>query len=157
MISKKTTAAVGAGAVAGALGISLAGGAFTADASPAAVRGAGAAHRGHHRGHGGALGEFGRVVHGTGVVKTKTGYETVAVDRGTVTAVSPTAVSIKSADGVIETFTPVATSRYRVDGKKAALTDVKVGAAAGTVAVVNGAAHDIKLLIVRPAKAAATS
>lgn len=159
MISKKIVAAVGAGAVAGAIGISLAGGALTASASPATTHqgaAAGAAHQGTHArgGHRGLAGIAGRFVHGTGVVKTKTGFETVAVDRGTVSAVSPTSVTIKSADGVSETFTAVSTSKFRVDGKKSTISGVQVGATAGTVAVIKGAENDIKVLVVRPARAA---
>lgn len=167
MISKKIASAVGAGAVAGALGISLAGGAFTAGAAtpsptaPAAGATAKAhtgahAHKGEHKGHRKG-GELGRVEHGTGVVKTKTGFETISVDRGTVTAISPTAVSIKSADGTTETFVPVATSKYRVDGKPATLSAVKVGDKAGTVAVAKSGANDIRTLVVRPARAAKTT
>jgi hypothetical protein len=46
----------------------------------------------------------GNVVHAQYTVKNGTGYKTVAVQVGQVTAVSPKSITVKSADGFIQTY-----------------------------------------------------
>ena len=70
---------------------------------------------GHHgRGPGGVRGLEGSALHGTLTVPSAGGYEQVLVQRGTVTAVSPTSLAVKSPDGYTHTY--VLNSATRVDG-----------------------------------------
>jgi hypothetical protein len=62
------------------------------------------------RGPGGAFGLDspgmlgGRVLHGEATVRTATGYKTVVFQAGEVTAVTPTSITVKSADGFSATY-----------------------------------------------------
>lgn len=78
-------------------------------------------------GFGGMLsGGLGGVLHGTGVVKKADGtFQTIAVQRGTVTAVSASSISVKSLDGYTATY--VVNSSTKVNGKNGKITDVKTG------------------------------
>lgn len=89
---------------------------------------------------------LGRGLHGEFVAKGKDGkLVTVVTVRGTVTAVSPTSVTLKAEDGYTATF--VVGSATKVRGKDAdAIADVKVGdkaAAAGTKTTAGIAARTI--------------
>ncbi|MDP9240363.1 MAG: DUF5666 domain-containing protein [Actinomycetota bacterium] len=69
-----------------------------------------------------------RAVHGEFVVKGKDGkYVTTAAQRGAVTAVSPTSISVRSEDGFTATYAINADTRIRKAGEKAAISAVKVG------------------------------
>lgn len=74
---------------------------------------------------------LGRGLHGEFVAKGKDGkFVTVVTVRGTVTAVSPTAVTFKAEDGYTTTFT--VGSGTKVRGKDVdAIADVKVGDSGG--------------------------
>ncbi|MDX6198055.1 MAG: hypothetical protein QOJ79_1206 [Actinomycetota bacterium] len=135
-------AAVGVGITLGAVGIAAA-----ADPTPTptpAPNGQGArpdAHpdgpRGHHprgpRG-GGGPGELGPrgAVHGEFVVPDGTGWRTVAVQRGAVTAVSSTSLSVKSADGYTKTY--VITATTLVNAARDGIGSVKTGHQVAVVA-----------------------
>lgn len=68
-----------------------------------------------------------RAVHGEFVVKGKDGkYVTTAAQRGAVTAVSPTSVTVRSEDGFTATYVINVDTRIRKDGEKAAIGAVKV-------------------------------
>ena len=62
-------------------------------------------HKGHDgKGHG-AKGLLRRAAHGSAVVKTKKGYQTVDFVKGTVTAVSAGSISVQAGDKTTETYT----------------------------------------------------
>jgi len=54
-----------------------------------------------------------RVVHGDLIVRTKTGFENVTVDRGKVTAASASSVTIERPDGVSVTKAVTADTKFR--------------------------------------------
>jgi hypothetical protein len=93
---------------------------------------------GFGRGFGGGLGAgLGGVLHGTGVVKKADGsFQTIAVQRGTVTAVSATSISVKSLDGYVATY--VVNSTTKINGKNGKITDIKTGDQVGVEATVSG-------------------
>ncbi len=67
--------------------------------------------RHHGRDHG-ALGRLGgSLVHGDVVVRTKTGYATMALQRGTVQAVTATSMQVRSADGFTASYALTADTR----------------------------------------------
>ncbi|HZX04200.1 hypothetical protein, partial [Kribbella sp.] len=77
---------------------------------------------------GGFRGEFGmgRALHGEFVVqKNGGGYQTVDVQRGQVTAVSNSSLTVKSADGFTKTYT--VTSNTMVNAARNGIGDVKTG------------------------------
>ena len=94
----------------------------SASASPAASA---RAHRKlAHRRFAGIIG--GRILHGQVVVpKSGGGYQTVDVQRGQVTAVSSTSITVKSADGYSATYG--VSSSTTVDAQSSGIGSVKVG------------------------------
>lgn len=81
-------------------------------------------------------GPFG-AVHGQFVVpKAGGGYQTVDMQRGAVTAVSATSITLKSSDGFIKTY-QVTSSTY-VDARQAGIASVKTGHQAVVLATVSG-------------------
>jgi len=86
-------------------------------------------HRGEkHRGERGerGLGGPGRALHGEAVVGDgKGGFRTVAFQRGEVTAVSPTSLTVKSADGFSRTY--ALTAATKVNRGRAVVGDIKNG------------------------------
>jgi len=87
-------------------------------------------------GPGGGLGLFG-VLHGQLVVpKPGGGYRTVDIQRGQVTAVSATSITLKSADGFTATYAVQAATI--VDAQRGGISSVKVGNQATVLATVSG-------------------
>lgn len=85
------------------------------------------------------IGGFGAggVVHGQVTVpKPGGGYQTEDVQRGTVTAVSSTSISVKSADGFTATY--VVSSKTLVDAQAAGIGSVKKGDTVSVTATVSG-------------------
>jgi hypothetical protein len=66
----------------------------------------------------------------------KGGWRTVQMQRGTVTAVSDTSLTVKSADGVSKTY--VLTKDTRVDAARAGIASVANGDTVGVLATVSG-------------------
>ncbi len=95
---------------------------------------------------GGPFGPFGgpfagpglfSAVHGQIVVpKPGGGFQTVDVQRGAVTAVSGTSITLKSADGFTKTYT--VTSSTLVDAQRSGIGSVKVGNQVAVSAVQSG-------------------
>lgn len=84
----------------------------------------------------GGPGIFG-AVHGQIVMpKPGGGYQTVDIQRGTVTAVSSTSITLKSADGFTKTY--AVTSSTLVDAQRSGIGSVKTGNEATVVATQNG-------------------
>jgi hypothetical protein len=65
------------------------------------------------------------VVHGTVTIRSGNGYKTVDIRTGTVTAVSSTSITVKSADGTVQTFT--VTSATVVNSQAAGIGSVANG------------------------------
>ena len=71
------------------------------------------------------------VLHGETVVQTKDGVKTVAFQRGTVTAISTTSVTVKSTDGFSQTWT-IGDKLHVIQHRKTVQpSDVKQGAEIG--------------------------
>jgi hypothetical protein len=140
-------AAAGVGVILGAAGIAAA-----ADPTPTPSPSAGSQvappgtppvggpglHRGLRRGPGGpgrGLGMRG-AVHGEFVVPDGAGWRTVALQRGVVTAVSSTSLTVKSKDGYIRTY--VLTAKTLVNAGRDGISTVKNGEEVGVAATVKG-------------------
>lgn len=107
--------------------------------APAAAPGPGdhpAGHAARGKGSHGAPGLAKRAVHGEFVVAGKDGYRTVAVQRGQVTSVSPTAITLLSADGFSQTYAVTPATKVHKDGK-ADIGAVQVGDKAVLAAAVD--------------------
>ncbi|MGP4026176.1 DUF5666 domain-containing protein [Actinomadura sp. 3N407] len=118
------------------LGLYLAVPAFAADPSPSASPKAEPNHprrdhpgedRPFRRGHGlrGHLGGHG--VHGEATVRRDDGFRLVTWQRGEITALSSTTLTVKSADGVSWTWTANGDTRIRKDREKATIKDLADG------------------------------
>jgi len=103
---------------------------------------------------GGELGKLeGRLLHGQFVVLGKDKKPTtLAEQRGTVDAVSPTSISLTSTDGFKQTYVVNSDTKVRVDGKKSAIADVKTGQSATVIAGVAGSTETAKGVVQRAAK-----
>jgi hypothetical protein len=74
-----------------------------------------------------ARGLVGRVEHGQITVRTKTGDQTLDIQRGQVTSVSATSVTVRSTDGFTATYAVSGTSTVRVQKKTSTIADVHNG------------------------------
>ncbi|WP_285902125.1 DUF5666 domain-containing protein [Frankia sp. AiPs1] len=79
-----------------------------------------------------------RVQHGEATVKTAKGFQVVAGQRGKVTAISATSISLASEDGYTATYVIDGDTRFRADGKPAKVTDIHQGATVTVRATVTG-------------------
>ncbi len=109
--------------------------------SPSTSPGYGGRHGGFGRfggfGGGFGLGGLGGVIHGQ-VTEPKSGggYQTVDVQRGTVTAVSSSSITVKSADGYTATYAVI--SSTEVNAQAAGIGTVKDGDTVELTATVSG-------------------
>lgn len=99
----------------------------TAATTKPTPRGDGKARR-HHRG------EAARALHGTFTVERKGAPAVVDVQRGTVAAVVPGSITVRSADGFSATYALTPTTKIRKDKKAATATDLPVGTRVGVLA-----------------------
>ncbi len=93
-----------------------------------------------------------RVEHGEVVVQTKQGDKTVDVQRGTVTAISATSVTVKSADGFTQTWafgTPLKVIERRNTVQP---SEVKTGIQIGIAGAKNGSTVTANLILIPEAK-----
>ena len=94
-------------------------------------------HQGRPGGFGFAFGGRFGAVHGQFVVpKSGGGYQTVDTQRGSVTAVSATSITVKSADGFVKTYQVV--SSTNVDAQRDGISTVKTGHQVAVTATVSG-------------------
>ena len=94
-------------------------------------------HQGRPGGFGSAFGGPFGAVHGQFVVpKSGGGYQTVDTQRGSVTAVSATSITVKSADGFTKTYQVV--SSTNVDARRGGIGSVKTGHQVAVTATVSG-------------------
>jgi hypothetical protein len=96
-------------------------------------------------GHG-PRGGFGAALHGTFVVPDKdgTGYQTVQMQHGVVTAVSATSISVKSEDGFTATYVVDADTKVNRDG---AIADITVDADVLVQGLVDGSTVTAKRIV----------
>lgn len=95
-------------------------------------------------------GLVGRALHGELVVGGKDGKTVdVAVQRGQVTAVSPTSITLRSTDGFSRTYVLTTDSKIHVGKTTSTVADVKTGAQGAVVATKDGAAYDVRRLTLR--------
>ena len=107
--------------------------AFTAavTSAPSASPAAGARKHAAH-------GWLARLEHGEFTVRTKKGDQVIDIQRGQVTAVSATSVTVKSADGFTATYTVNGDTKVRKDKHLVAIGDVHTGDKVGVLAVNSG-------------------
>ena len=90
----------------------------------------------------------GSALHGEVIVPNSDGtFTTVLVQRGEVTAVSATSVTVKSADGFTQAYAVAADSQIRVDGRVGAIGDVQAGDAVGVRATKSGSIVTVDNLV----------
>lgn len=162
MISKHRTAGriaawtavatLGVGAVAG---IALAAPSTTPSPSGGSASSADSAkHAGHQKGDHKGVKQLGkRMLHGEFVAKGKDGaYVTVDTQRGLLTQVSSTSITVKSADGFTTTYVVSPETKVRKDGKTATIGDLKAGDPAMVIAIKSGDSTTAKGVVVRAPK-----
>jgi hypothetical protein len=88
-------------------------------------------------------------LHGEITVQGKNGVRTVVVQRGMVTAVSATGVSVRSTDGYALAWTYGDKLRVVQDRKVAATTALKTGEQIGVAGIRDGAATAARLIVIR--------
>ena len=97
-----------------------------AAASPSPSARPASPHQGRPGGFGFAFGGPFGAVHGQFVVpRSGGGYQTIETQRGAVTAVSATSVTVKSADGFVKTYQVV--SSTNVDARRNGIAAVRIG------------------------------
>ena len=113
--------------------------AFAADSTPTPSSPAPAAAQQHK-----ARGLVGRVEHGQITVRTKTGDQVLDIQRGQVTSVSATAVTVRSTDGFTATYAVSGTSTVRVQKKTSTIADVHNGDQVAVAALHTGNTDTIR-------------
>ena len=88
-------------------------------------------------------------LHGEITVQGKDGTRTIVVQRGTVTGVSATSVSVRSTDGYALTWTYGDKLRVVQNRSTVATTAIKTGAQIGVAGTRNGAATAARLIVLR--------
>ncbi|GAA3916623.1 hypothetical protein Aau02nite_09310 [Amorphoplanes auranticolor] len=88
-------------------------------------------------------------LHGEMTVQGKDGVKTVVVQRGTVTAVDATTVSVKSADGFAQTWTYGDKLRVVQDKKKVEAGAIKSGAEIGLAGAKDGDKSVARLVVIK--------
>jgi len=88
-------------------------------------------------------------LHGEMTVQGKDGVKTVVVQRGTVTAVDATTVSVKSADGFAQTWTFGDKLRVVQDRKAVATSAIKTGVEVGVAGVKDGDTSAARLVAIK--------
>jgi hypothetical protein len=92
------------------------------------------------------------VEHGEMVVKTKDGDKTIDVQRGTVTAISSTSITVRSSDGFSETWTfgsPIHVIEHRTTVQP---SNVTAGATVGVAGTKSGSNLTASLLVISDGK-----
>ena len=88
------------------------------------------------------------MLHGEVVVQTKDGDKTIDVQRGTVTAVTDTTVTVKSTDGFTSTWTFGDPLRVVQHGQKTDKSAVKTGEEIGIAGAKNGSTVTANLIVI---------
>lgn len=88
------------------------------------------------------------IEHGVVTISTKNGDQTIAVQRGTVTAITDTTVTVKSADGFTLTWTfgsPIRVIEHRTTVQP---KDVTVGETIGVAGLQSGSTETARLIVI---------
>ena len=104
------------------------------------------------KGHRGMKGErhAGTPVRGEHVVQDTTGaFVTYRMIQGTVTAVSPTSITVKAADNASQTYTVTAQTTVSQKRAEATIGDVSVGSTVHVIGTVNGSTATAERIHVR--------
>jgi len=88
-------------------------------------------------------------LHGEVTVQGKDGVKTIVVQRGTVTAVTSTSVSVKSTDGFTATWTFGDKLKVVQDKKAVTASAVKTGAEVGVAGTKDGSTDSARLIAVK--------
>jgi hypothetical protein len=133
------------GLVAGSIALALAGigggVAFAAGSPSTPATPSTAAPAQHHKARPGK-----RVEHGELTVRTRSGPQVVDVQRGQVTAVSSTSLTVRSKDGFSATYVVGSSSKVRAAKKQATISAVRTGDRVGVVAVRSGSVVTVRRL-----------
>jgi hypothetical protein len=95
------------------------------------------------------LGPFGAILGQFVTSKPDGRYQTIDIQRGTVTAVGSSSITVKSSDGFTTTYR--VTSSTNVDGRRAGSGSVKTGQTVSVLATVNGASATAAQIVDVPA------
>jgi hypothetical protein len=107
---------------------------LTASTTPTTGSSTPATGSGKHKHHG----LLDRAEHGQVTVRTKTGTEVIDVQRGLVTAVSPTSITVKSKDGFSATYVVNSATKVSKTGKQSAIGSVASGDNVAIAAIHSG-------------------
>jgi hypothetical protein len=88
------------------------------------------------------------VEHGSVTIQTKNGDETIDVQRGSITAINATTMTVKSADGFTLTWTFGSNMRVIENRGTIQPSDVKVGETVGVAGLKNGSTETARLVII---------
>ena len=88
------------------------------------------------------------VEHGSVTISTKNGDETIDVQRGTITAISSTSMTVKSADGFTLTWTFGDKMRVLEDRSTIQPTDVTAGETVGVAGEKTGSTETARLVVI---------
>jgi hypothetical protein len=88
-------------------------------------------------------------LHGEVAVQTKNGVKTIVVQRGSVTSVSGSSVTVKSTDGYSLTWTLAAQATVVQDKKKVGTSALKAGEQIGVAGTKDGSADDARLIAIK--------
>jgi hypothetical protein len=86
--------------------------------------------------------------HGSATMQTKNGDVTIDVQRGTITAISSTSMTVKSADGFTLTWTFGPKMRVLENRATIQPTDVKAGETVGVAGERNGSTETARLVVI---------
>jgi hypothetical protein len=139
------TAVVAMAGIGGGIAFAANSGPATSTAAAPSTTAPGTTHGKQGR-HGRARAIGGRVEHGRLTMRTKTGDEVVDVQRGQVTAVNATSVTVKSQDGFTATYAVGSAAKIRVKKQTAAMSGVHVGDRVGVTAVHSGSTDTVRRL-----------
>jgi hypothetical protein len=148
MRTNRKTIAAGAGA-AGLLGLGLyLAVPAAANSAPSPSPSATSAAPKAHPGHGKRLAALRRVrgVHGEATVRTKDGFRLADWQRGKITGISGTTLTVRSADGATWTWTTNGDTRVRKDGGKSTVSALASGAQVFVLGERTGGTRTAKLV-----------
>ncbi len=98
-----------------------------------------------------------RGLHGQVTLQTKKGPETLGFERGKVTAVTSSSVTVQAADGTTQTWHMVSDSVVREGGKKVSWSSLADGQQVFAGGPVVSGADNARLVVIRPPAAAGTA
>lgn len=90
-------------------------------------------------------------IHGQVTFKAKTGFRTIAYERGSVLSVSGSAVTVRAPDGTTWTWHLVKDSVIRENGSKVAISKLAAGEHVLVAGPVVSGQNNVRLVRIRPA------